>query len=368
MATQLQTPKRIVHVSPILFGKAGAIGGGERYPLELARAMAERTPTALVCFGASRYAEKAGKLQIEVIPNWVNCGLFRFDPFNPFLLGFLSKADIIHCHQSRTMMSSLALLYGRASGRPVFTTHLGGGGFGMYGLLSGLYDGRLHISAYSRSLFGHDDPARDKVIFGGVDANKYRPNPAAESTGEVLYVGRLLPHKGINYLIEAVDETTVLRIIGRPGGPWRNAERYYSLLLELAKGRPVAFQTDATDADIVQACQRSLCIVLPSVYTDVYGGCSQVPELLGLTAIEGMACGLPAIVTDVASLPEVVEDGVTGFVVKPNNPAALAEKIYWLRTNPAAARKMGVAARQRVLKLFTWERVVDRCLQAYGLS
>lgn len=367
MPTSLQRQKRIVHISPILFGEQGAIGGGERYPLELSRAMAERMPTTLVCFGRSRHSEKSGKLEIEIIPNWLNYGLFRFDPFNPLVLGCLSKADIIHCHQSRTMMSSLALLYGRATGKPVFTTHHGGGGFGMYSLLGRLYDRRLHVSAFSRGMFGRDDPAKDKVILGGVDANKYKPDSAAESNGEVLYVGRFLPHKGINYLIEAVDKTTPLRIIGRPGGPWKNADRFYRLLIQLAKDKSVAFQTDATDAEIVHACQRSLCIVLPSVYTDVYGGRSMLPELLGLTAIEGMACGVPAIVTDVASLPEVVEHGVTGFVVRPNDPDALAEKIQWLRANPASARKMGAAARERVLSLFTWDRVVDRCLQAYGV-
>lgn len=346
----------------------GAIGGGERYPLELARAMAQRASTTLLCFGASRFKDRSGKLEIEVIPNWLNYGLFRFDPLNLLLPRCLAKADIIHCHQSRTMMSTFALLYGRATGKAVFTTHLGGGGLGMYQLVRDFYDGRLHISAYSRSLFGRGDSAKDKVILGGIDDDKYKPDPAAEPNGEVLYVGRLLPHKGINYLIDAVDKATPLRIIGRPGGPWRNAGRFYPDLLELANRKQVVFQTSASDAEIIQAYQRSLCIVLPSVYTDLYGRRSQVPELLGLTALEGMACGLPAIVTDVASLPEVVEDGVTGFVVRPNNPEALAEKIQWLRAHPAEAREMGAAARKRVEQLFTWERVVDRCLQAYGLS
>ena len=52
-----------------------------------------------------------------------------------------------------------------------------------------------------------------------------------------------------------------------------------------------------------------------------------MPELLGQTLIEGMACGTPAICTDVASMPEVVEDGVTGFVVPPNDPAYLGAKL-----------------------------------------
>ena len=90
-------------------------------------------------------------------------------------------------------------------------------------------------------------------------------------------------------------------------------------------------------------------------------------ELLGQTLLEGMACGAPAIATDVCSLPEVVEDGVTGFIVPPNDPTALGEKIRWLRLHPAEARRMGEAARQRVLESFTWDRVVQNCFEAYGL-
>jgi D-inositol-3-phosphate glycosyltransferase len=81
--------------------------------------------------------------------------------------------------------------------------------------------------------------------------------------------------------------------------------------------------------------------------------------------LEGMACGAPAICTAVASMPEVVEDGVSGFVVPPNNPAALREKIQWLRDHPDQAREMGRAARQRVLDKFTWATVVRRCLAIY---
>jgi glycosyltransferase involved in cell wall biosynthesis len=64
-------------------------------------------------------------------------------------------------------------------------------------------------------------------------------------------------------------------------------------------------------------------------------------------------------------MPEVVQDGVTGFVVPPNNPSALREKLVWLRDHPAEAAAMGVAARKRVLEKFTWSAVVGRCLKAY---
>ena len=77
---------------------------------------------------------------------------------------------------------------------------------------------------------------------------------------------------------------------------------------------------------------------------------------------------MPGITTSICSLPEVVEDGVTGFVVPPNDSAALGQKIQWLHDHPVEARQMGEAARQRVLNLFNWNRVVDRCLEAYGIS
>jgi glycosyltransferase involved in cell wall biosynthesis len=78
-----------------------------------------------------------------------------------------------------------------------------------------------------------------------------------------------------------------------------------------------------------------------------------------------MACGTPAVCTDVASMPEVVADGVTGFVVPPNDPGGLREKLRWLRAHPAEAVEMGKAARRRVLERFTWPAVVRRCLETY---
>ena len=72
--------------------------------------------------------------------------------------------------------------------------------------------------------------------------------------------------------------------------------------------------------------------------------------------------------TTVASLPEVVADGETGFVVPPNDPAALRTKLEWIRDHPAAARELGAAGRRRVLARFTWPVVVTKCLEAYAAA
>ena len=199
------------------------------------------------------------------------------------------------------------------------------------------------------------------MIYGGVDTAKFSPSDQVQKDGSVLFVGRLLPHKGIDDLIKAVPPDMPLEIIGRP-----TDERYFQDLNALADGKQVAFRTACSDQQIIEAYRRASCIVLPSVYQTMYGDKTNVPELLGQTLLEGMACETPAICTDVASMPEVVEDQITGFVVPPNRPDALREKLLWMRAHPAETKAMGVAARRHVLDKFTWPTVVRRCLDIYN--
>ena len=91
-----------------------------------------------------------------------------------------------------------------------------------------------------------------------------------------------------------------------------------------------------------------------------------VPELLGQTLLEGMACGTLAVGTRVASLPEVVADGETGYLVPPNNPHILGECLRRLRDRPGEVERLGQAARRRVLERFTWSATLRRCLAAYA--
>ena len=123
---------------------------------------------------------------------------------------------------------------------------------------------------------------------------------------------------------------------------------------------------DASDDDLVALYRRARVVVLPSVYRDRYGVFSRVPELLGQTLLEGMACEAATICTDVASMPEIVVDGVTGRVVPAGDGAALAAAVSWMRDHEHEASSMGRAGRARVLERFTWHAVVDRCLEAYA--
>jgi len=354
---------KVLHIVPALFGSNGVLGGAERYALELSRYMADVTPTRLLTFGPEARNERIGRLDIRIVAGAWHVRGQASNPVSSELLGEVLRADVVHCHQQHILASSLAAMASRLTRRKVFVTDLGGGGWDISAYLNTdrWYRGHLHISEYSRRVFGQEGQAWSHVILGGIDTQKFSPDPQAIRDGSVLYVGRLLPHKGINYLVEAVPPDIPLKLVGQP-----MEERFFHDLQKLADGKRITFHHDFTDADIVRAYRSAMCIVLPSVYRNLYGDETKVPELLGQTLLEGMSCGTPAICTDVASMPEVVEDGHSGFIVPPNDPSAICRKIAWFREHSAEAAQIGAAARQRVLDKFTWPAVVKRCLEIYG--
>ena len=354
---------RVLHIAPALFGEGGIVGGAERYAQELASHMAEETPTTFAVFGERSDERQVGHLRLRVLGPARYVKGQRSNPFASSILSEIRQADVVHCHQQHIVASSVASLACRVTGRKVYVSDLGGGGWDVSSYISTdrLYNGHLHISEYSRKVFGHRDKPWAHVIYGGVNTDKFSPDTAVTKSDTVLFVGRLLPHKGVDDLIRAIPADMTLEIIGRPYDP-----HYYQDLLKLAENRQVVFRHECDDNALVDAYRRALCVVLPSVYRTMYGAESNVPELLGQTLLEGMACGTPAICTNVASMPEVVRDQVTGFVVPPNDPESLREKILWLRENRGPSSGMGQAARADVLERFTWPAVVRRCLDIYG--
>lgn len=355
---------RVLHMVPALFGSDdGIVGGAERYAFELARHMANETPTTLLSFGDREREEQVDQLKIRVLGKSTYVRGQRTNPFSLRLLPELKDANIVHCHQRRTVSSSFAALACRMTRRSVFVSDLGGGGWDISSYVSTdrWYNGHLHVSQYSRRIFGQSGDGRAQVILGGVDSQKFSPDDSVESDGTILYVGRLLPHKGIDDLVRSLTHTMKLRIIGRVMHP-----EYFRHLEELARDKQVEFVLDCDDESLVMAYRRAVCVVLPSVYKDMYEVETSIPELLGQTLLEGMACSLPTVCTDVGGMPEIVVEGVTGFIVPPNDPEALRERLVWLVANPVKAKAMGQAARQRVLDEFTWSTVVQRCLEIYA--
>ena len=97
-----------------------------------------------------------------------------------------------------------------------------------------------------------------------------------------------------------------------------------------------------------------------------YGRTIAVSELLGLAVLEAMASGTPVVCSRVGGLPEIVEDGVTGFLVEPGDIGDLRERLAALLGDRALAARIGRNARERVLERFTWKACAERCLAAYA--
>lgn len=354
---------RVVHLVPRLFGAEGVWGGAERYAWELARHMAAVVPTTLVSFGDEDRTSREGDLTVRVLGG---ARRVRGQPNNPFtlrLFGALRAGDIVHCHQQHVVASSAAAVFARCTGRRVFVSDLGGGGWDVSAYVStdAWYHGHLHISRYSRRIAGHDGRPWAHVVLGGVDVGRFRPDPGVAREDLVVFVGRLLPHKGVDDLITALPDDLPLEVIGRVAD-----ERHLADLHALAAGKRVTFRHDCDDAELIRAYRRARCVVLPSVYRTRYGTVTRIPELLGQTLLEAMACGAAVICTDVASMPEIVRHARSGLVVPPNDPPALRGALQALRSDPAAAARLGEAGRRRVLDTFTWPATVERCLEAYA--
>ena len=350
---------RVTHVSPAYFDNLSYIGGGERYALSLASAIAKYLPSKFVTFGPSRRSLTYNHLRVEVYPQAKS--LSR--PHDPVSLRFMTElwgSDIVHCHQFRTVVGNMSIMMGALLGSRVYVNDLGGLGRELIGIVkrSELVDGFLPISTFSANFY--PEFRRIEVVQGGVEDAFLQRSLPAQREAKALFVGRILPHKGINYLIEAMPPDVTLEVIGRTYD-----EEYFQALVALSRNKKVIFHTSASDDDLIKAYLSASVTVLPSVYTDMYGRHHVMPELLGLVLLESMACGCPVICTDVGGMPEFVEEGVTGFVVPPNDTTVLRQRIEQLVRNPELVIRMGSCGAQRVSSHYTWDAVAKRCIEVY---
>lgn len=192
------------------------------------------------------------------------------------------------------------------------------------------------------------DPA---VIHNGVDTSFFSPS-AAPANGSprrvfrLLFVGNLTTRKGSDLLPKVMDAlgdgfelcyTTGLR---------------EKSSLEIPNSRNLG----RLDCAGVRAAYRSAdALLFPTRL-----------EGLSLTAIEAMACGLPIISSDATSMPEIVEDGMNGFLCKLEDPSAYAVAIRRLRDSPATLRNMSLAARVSAEERFSIARVASNYLDLFA--
>lgn len=350
----------VCHVSPTYFAPESVMGGGERFAEELARAMSARARVKLVAFGPrARREQVSPDLERVILESWFAGPML---PFSPRLFAELADANVIHCHQQNVLSTFLAAWWGWRHGRRVFVSDLGGGGWtpGYQIDVARWITAHLPISSYAAAGIG-GRPRPRHVIYGGVDLARYPRREHLEHDGSALFLGRLLPHKGIHFLLEAAPPELAVHVVGSAVDP-----AYRSHLGELARGKAVTFHHGLADAEVVALLQRAMALVHPTP-VDEHGNAG-AHELFGLALVEAMACGCPVVASRAASLPEIVEDGASGLLVEPNSPPAIAEALARLARDPGLWQRLALGARRRVEEEFTWERVVDRCFAAYATS
>lgn len=355
---------RVIHVSPTAFGGNGLFGGGERYPVELARALAQHVECKLVTFGPRAASYRDGPLDVRVLERSV---LLRGHPAHPVARGLipaLEGADVIHAHHVRAFPSRVAAVTAYLRKQPRVATDHGLGSGRSPALDAHMFDRFLTVSRYSAATLS-SPPGKTSVIYGGADTYRFHPGGEQPRAG-VLFVGRLTPHKGIDRLIAALPEGASLTLAGTFGHDREPPERgYESLLRSLALGRDVRFAGPVAEDRLPALYRQARLLVLPSVDETCYGKHVAIPELLGLALLEAMASGTPVIASKVGGLPEVVADGATGFVVEAGNVEELRARIEELLRDDRLHAQMSQNARDHVVANFTWSRCADRCLSVY---
>jgi glycosyltransferase involved in cell wall biosynthesis len=357
---------RVTHVAPTAFGDDGLLGGGERYPLELARALARHVDCRLVVFGrrARRWRQPSG-LEVVVLRARGYAKGHPAHPIGPGLVGATGDADIVHAHQLYSRTTALALRAARLRGqRRVVTDHgLPGSGDRRPGRSVERF---LVVSGFSAHVLGAP-PDRTKAIYGGADPGRFHPDRDDRRDG-ILFVGRITPHKGIDRLIKALPRGSRLTIAGSTGHDSGLPERDYPALLRaLAASAPahVDFAGPVSEDDLPRLMRRHAVLATPSVEETCYGRHVAISELLGLSAIEAMASGTPVVCSDVGGLPEVVTHEQTGYLVPPGDVGAMRDRLATLLHDRRRREAMGRAARDVAREHFTWDACASRCLASY---
>jgi glycosyltransferase involved in cell wall biosynthesis len=352
---------RVGHLTPTFFSDASVIGGGERYVDNLARALATQEGFAqeVVALGTAPETRAAAHATLRILPA-DNPAAGPMDRVSAALAAAIRGCDLVHIHQSLTTFGAYCTALARSAGVPAIGTDLGGGADGLMLQRGGLelLDGVISVSDFAHRLLGGAFTGRAEVLIGPVDTTAFTPDPAvARDPRMVLCVGRILPHKGVDRIIEALPPSLSLVVVGRVYD-----EAYHALLRDLAQGRDVRFVHDADDAALLGWYRRAAVLVQASTARDVYGRSIEKPELMGLTTLEAMACGLPVIVSDAGSLPELVPDPRFGrvFTARDDLAALLDQVAAGLWPGPEAAhlapahveRMHGMAATGRRLAAF----------------
>ncbi|MBP0014383.1 MAG: glycosyltransferase family 4 protein [Roseofilum sp. SBFL] len=187
------------------------------------------------------------------------------------------------------------------------------------------------------------NPEKISVIPYGAPLGYFHPQPKKEKGFRALYVGRVEPRKGIHYLLNAWKKLKLsdaeLCLIGINEFPSGWLDRYQDIFRYIP---PIPHYS------LNQYYSSASVFVFPSLV-----------EGFGLVLLEAMACGIPVITTPNTAGPDIITDGVEGFIIPIRDTEALQDKLDWCYHHPLELAQMGQAARKKAEQL-TWSQYRQR--------
>lgn len=209
--------------------------------------------------------------------------------------------------------------------------------------------------------------SKTQIIPMGIDItkmNEIQPNePKKMINGDniVLAVGRLIPLKGVNYLIQAMSHVaikypTAKLIICGEGSEKLNLVK---LVIKLNLSDNVIFTGHVPNDRIVQYYHSADVFVLPSIRIDGF------EEGLGVVLLEAMACGVPVIGSNTGGIGSIIDDGYNGFLAKAKSPEDIAEKIITLLSDESIRKKFRINGLETATK-YSWDVIVEQYTEAYS--
>jgi glycosyltransferase involved in cell wall biosynthesis len=349
----------ICHLTPTYFSEESVVGGGERYVYNLVQAVKAANLTGNVPISQSiisvsenpKIFEYDG-IEIQLLKNISRTpGHMNYIPEG--IWECLEKFDVVHIHQALTQFGEYCAAIASSLKVPFIATDLGGGDSSLmlYGKGLELADGVLSISEYANSLIKSSYSGRINILIGPVDTDFFKPKLANKiNRGYGICVSRILPHKGIDRIITALPCDLALKVVGKVYD-----HHYFALLKELANGKRVEFIQEADDERLLRLYQGAGVFLQGSTHKDIYGNIIQKPELMGLTTLEAMACGLPVIVSDAGSLPEMVPNDRIGRIFVTHAELSTIFQEYMSKKWPAD--NAGLKAREHVVNNYSFLRV-----------
>jgi glycosyltransferase involved in cell wall biosynthesis len=352
-------------------------GGVETFVWETSKELARRGVEVHILGGRGRRLETVPEVRVLTFPFWRRERIPDFGrrfrklaerlSMGVFALGVLrrGKYDILHIHKPFDL--PIAARAKKSSGLKVILGSHGTDFFPGDRLFAGAVDGAVCCSRYNGSLLADRYGIPPEVIYNGIDPRRFRPFDQPDPVlwrrfgfcGEdfvILYVGRLIGLKGVKVLLRAVSRMPRrerLKVVIAGEGEERTALEGLSGKLGLENA--VFFPGFVPHEEVPRYFSLARAAAFPSL----------ADEAFGISICEAMACGVPAIGTTVGGIPEVIEDGQTGLLVKPRDEEALARAIASLHDDEGKRRSMAERGRDRVNESFTWEKVTDRLLRVY---